>query len=54
MSDEPQTLQGTLEQILFASEDGYTVARLLCPDSIEPVTVVGHLPSLKPGEKLRL
>jgi len=54
MSEEPQTLQGTLEQILFTAEDGYTVARLLCPESFELVTVVGHLPSLKIGEKLRL
>jgi len=54
MTEGPQTLQGTLEQILFTAEDGYTVARLLCPDSFELVTVVGHLPSLKIGEKLRL
>jgi exodeoxyribonuclease V alpha subunit len=54
MPDEPQTLQGTLEHILFTAEDGYTVARLLCPESFEPVTVVGHLPFLKIGEKLRL
>jgi exodeoxyribonuclease V alpha subunit len=54
VSDEPETLQGTLEHILFTSEDGYTVARLLCPESVELVTMVGHLPSLKLGEKLRL
>jgi exodeoxyribonuclease V alpha subunit len=54
VSDEPETLQGTLEHILFTSEDGYTVARLLCHESFELVTVVGHLPTLREGERLRL
>lgn len=49
------TLEGTLERITYQSaEDGYTVARLSPTGRKQPVTVVGTLLGVRPGEILRL
>lgn len=51
----PITIQGTLESITFANEeDHYVVARLEVPGRKEPITIVGNLISIRPGETLRL
>lgn len=47
-------LEGAVERITYASEDGYTVLRLHARGYAELVTVVGHLPQVQPGESLRL
>lgn len=44
-------LKGTVETIVYIQpENGFTVARLKVPGKKELVTIVGHLPSLQPGE----
>jgi exodeoxyribonuclease V alpha subunit len=49
------TLQGTVERITYVNEDTqYVVARLDVPGSRDLATIVGNLPSLTPGETLRL
>jgi exodeoxyribonuclease V alpha subunit len=49
------TLQGTVERITFVNEETqYVVARLLVPGRPHPATIVGTLPSLTPGETLRV
>ncbi len=48
------SLEGTVERITYASEDGYTVLRLKARGHIDLVTVVGHLPQVQPGESLKL
>ncbi len=49
------TLEGVVERITYASAgDGYTVARLAVADRPAPVTVVGAMPGLHPGQALRL
>jgi len=49
------TLQGTIERITYVNEETqYVVARLDVPGFREPATIVGNLPSLTPGETLRL
>jgi exodeoxyribonuclease V alpha subunit len=49
-----QRLEGVVERLTYASEDGYTVLRLKAPGHTELVTVVGHLPDINPGERLKL
>ncbi|MEK6718290.1 MAG: ATP-dependent RecD-like DNA helicase [candidate division NC10 bacterium] len=49
------TLQGTVERITYVNEETqYVVARLDVPGRPDLVTIVGNLPSLTPGETLRL
>ncbi len=49
------TLQGTVERITYVNEDSqYVVARLEIPGRRDLATIVGNLPSLTPGETLRL
>ncbi len=49
------TLQGTVERITYVNEDSqYVVARLDIPGRRDLTTIVGNLPSLTPGETLRL
>ncbi|MGH7407887.1 MAG: YrrC family ATP-dependent DNA helicase, partial [Candidatus Methylomirabilales bacterium] len=49
------TLEGVVERITYASaEDGYTVARVAVAGHPAPVTVVGAMPGLHPGQALRL
>ena len=48
-------LQGQIERITYSNEEsGFTIARLKTPDRKDPVTVVGNLPTLAPGEVLKL
>jgi len=49
------TLQGTVERITYVNEETqYVVARLDVPGRPDLATIVGNLPSLTPGETLRL
>jgi exodeoxyribonuclease V alpha subunit len=49
------TLQGTVERITYVNEETqYVVARLDVPGRRDLATIVGSLPSLTPGETLRL
>jgi exodeoxyribonuclease V alpha subunit len=49
------TLEGTVERVTFFNpENGYSVVRLKPPRSTELVTLVGNLPELTPGERLRV
>jgi exodeoxyribonuclease V alpha subunit len=56
MMDRAYTsLQGTVERITYVNEETqYVVARLDVPGSRDLATIVGNLPSLTPGETLRL
>ncbi len=46
-------LNGFIDTIVFASEEtGFTVARLKAPKQQEPITVVGTMPGVNPGETL--
>jgi exodeoxyribonuclease V alpha subunit len=48
-------LQGTLERITYVNEESrYVVARLKVPGRRELATIVGNLPSVTPGETLKL
>ena len=48
-------LEGQIERITYCNEvNGFTIARLKAPGRKEPVTVVGNLPALAPGEVLKL
>jgi len=50
-----ETLEGLVERITFFNpENGYTVLRLNVRGQVEPLTVVGNLPEITPGERLRL
>lgn len=47
-------LFGVVEKISFKSEEtGFTVASLLAPRSKEPISIVGTLSDLQPGEQVR-
>ncbi len=49
------TLQGILERITYVNEENhYVVARLQVPGQRELTTIVGNLPSVTPGETLKL
>ena len=49
------TLEGSVERITFLNEEtGYTVLKLQPKGRTHLVTVVGNLPSVQPGENLRL
>ncbi len=41
-------ITGTVQALIFQSEDGYTVAEV---EADQPIVVVGNLPNLKPGER---
>ncbi len=46
-------LSGLVDAIVFTSEDtGYTVAKMKQPREREPLTIVGAMPSLSPGETI--
>lgn len=52
---ETSTLEGTLERIVFSSDDGaWSVVRLDVAGQRGPVTAVGNLQGASPGETLRL
>src|SRR3954464_1182113 len=49
------TVEGVLERIVFSNEENArTVARLTVPGQRDPVTAVGNLLGVQPGENLRL
>ena len=48
-------IEGQIERITYSNdESGFTIARLKTPERKDPVTVVGNLPTLAPGEVLKL
>ena len=50
-----ERLEGSVERITYYDEEtGYSVLRLSVPGRPDLVTVVGHLPEVQPGERLRL
>jgi exodeoxyribonuclease V alpha subunit len=49
------TLEGQLERITyFNAETHYTVARLTAGQSRKPITIVGYMAGVSPGEALRM
>ncbi|MFQ5768049.1 MAG: ATP-dependent RecD-like DNA helicase [Acidobacteriota bacterium] len=54
-ASQPLTIQGTLRRVVYASrEDGWCVVRITVPGQSEPMTAVGNLLGVRPGEDLRL
>ena len=54
-SGQATTLSGVLERVVFANEENaWSVVRLTVPGEREPVTAVGNLLNVQPGESLRL
>lgn len=55
-SRDPQTtLEGVLERVVFSNEENaWSVVRLTVPGRSDPVTAVGNLLAVQPGENLRL
>jgi exodeoxyribonuclease V alpha subunit len=54
-ADSQITLEGRIERIVFANpQTNYMVARFRADQQQQLVTVVGHLPEPRPGERLRL
>jgi exodeoxyribonuclease V alpha subunit len=52
---ETSTLEGTLERIAFVNEENaWSVVKIAVPDRREPVTAVGNLLGVKPGENIAL
>ena len=52
MPEEWNSLEGTVEAVVYQNqENGYTVLRLDVGEE-EPVTVVGCIPGVSPGETL--
>jgi exodeoxyribonuclease V alpha subunit len=55
LGEGPETLEGTLERVVFASEQSpFCVVRLTVPGRRDPATAVGALWGTQPGESLRL
>ena len=53
--DRPETLEGTLERVVYANEENaWSVVRLALAGAREPITAVGNLLGVRPGEILRL
>src|SRR5918992_2474101 len=51
----PEQLQGEVERLVYSGDEtGYTVCRLQVPGQEDLVTVVGNLPGIQPGERLKL
>ncbi len=54
-ADPAAELEGTLERVVFANEENaFSVVRLAVAGAREPVTAVGNLLGVQPGESLRL
>jgi exodeoxyribonuclease V alpha subunit len=54
-ADRPEVLEGTLERVVYANEENaWSVVRLAVAGAREPVTAVGNLLGVQPGESLRL
>src|ERR1700724_3146171 len=55
VADRPRVLEGTLERVVYANEENaWSVVRLAVAGQREPVTAVGNLLGVQPGESLRL
>ena len=55
MAQEPQKLEGQVDQVVFRNEEnGYSVLRLRVEGQGEPQTVVGCMPGVSVGESLNL
>jgi exodeoxyribonuclease V alpha subunit len=55
VADRPEELEGTLERVVYANEENaWSVVRLAVAGAREPVTAVGNLLGVQPGESLRL
>ncbi len=55
IADRPDVLEGTLERVVYANEESaVSVVRLAVAGAREPVTAVGNLLGVQPGESLRL
>jgi exodeoxyribonuclease V alpha subunit len=55
IADRPEVLEGTLERVVYANEENaWSVVRLAVAGAREPVTAVGNLLGVQPGESLRL
>jgi exodeoxyribonuclease V alpha subunit len=55
LADRPEVLEGTLERVVYANEENaWSVVRLAVAGAREPVTAVGNLLGVQPGESLRL
>ncbi|HEX2223591.1 MAG TPA: ATP-dependent RecD-like DNA helicase, partial [Thermoanaerobaculia bacterium] len=53
--DKATTLEGVLDRVVFANEENaWSVVRLAVPGHRDPVTAVGNLLGVQPGENLRL
>jgi exodeoxyribonuclease V alpha subunit len=53
--DAATTLEGVLEKVVFANEENaWSVVRVTIPGHRDPVTAVGNLLGVQPGENLRL
>jgi exodeoxyribonuclease V alpha subunit len=51
----PETLEGQLERVVYSNDASlYTVAKLNIAGTNEPVTIVGKLSGISPGEVLKL
>jgi exodeoxyribonuclease V alpha subunit len=54
-SSKPEALEGVLERIVYTNEESaWSVVRLSVAGRREPVTAVGNLLAVRPGESLRL
>jgi exodeoxyribonuclease V alpha subunit len=54
-ADRPEVLEGTLERVVFTNEENaWSVVRLAVAGTRDPVTAVGNLLGVQPGESLRL
>jgi exodeoxyribonuclease V alpha subunit len=55
VAGRPEVLEGTLERVVYANEENaWSVVRLAVAGAREPVTAVGNLLGVQPGESLRL
>src|SRR5260370_14937875 len=55
VADRREVLEGTREGVVYANEDNaWSVVRLAIAGTREPVTAVGNLLGVQPGESLRL
>lgn len=55
MNSDRGTLEGTLERVVFSNpENAWSVVKLSVPGDGGPVTAVGNLLGVRPGESLRL
>ena len=53
-NEDSETVEGTIEKIVFCNEDnGYTVARLIPDRRKKAVTIVGYLADVRDGEHIR-